>query len=300
MGSEPLTDWEDHLDPDKLITKKQYRLIKAICSNEQFIRAESVARCVTGWNLLDLNQIEAHELIQHLDQYDCQDACFSFEEVDGELGRALISFDPQKALLDTETRVLCLLAMHRIATLGQIARFAYGLTGTTLSRVRELAEPVLERMLKAALVGRERDVGLRIAGKYVKTGVYYLTENGSDKLHQIAPGINYYARPGLPRRNRIYHELCVLESRLDLQSHMNLDNYEPETLILSEQQKVRNRRKMGGNGLEGIGALELGCGDFRALIVDPITGKRRRAEVEVIIRSRAREVAAKPTRITHY
>jgi hypothetical protein len=294
------TNWEELLDPDKLISRRQYRMIKAICGNEHFIRAESVARCVFDKNLLEISQTEAHELIKYLDRYESKKKSFSFEELDEELGKALVSFDPKKSLIPTEIRLLCLLALHRVATPGQVARFLFGVAPITLSGIRELAEPVLEKMVRANLVGREKSVALRVAGKSVKTEVYFLSEEGSDALHQTAPSINYYARPGLPRHNRIYHELCVLEARLDLQSHLNLDSYDPEIAILSEQQKLRNRRKLVGTGLEGSLASERGCGDFRARVVDPITGKCRRVEVEVIIRSRARELAAKPSRITNY
>src|SRR5205085_1696394 len=152
------------LDPDKEISKRQYRMIKAICSNELFIRAESAARQVTGWDLLDLNQVEAHELIQYLDQYDTRDEEIPFEELDRELGMALDRFDPQKALLDPGTRLLCLLAMHRVATLGQVTRFLFGLASHTQSWDCKLAEQVLERALKAAIVARERGVSLRVAG----------------------------------------------------------------------------------------------------------------------------------------
>ncbi len=69
MDNERTANGEEHLDPDKLISKRQYRMIKAICGNEQYIRAESAARRVTGWNLLDLNHREAHELIQYLGRY---------------------------------------------------------------------------------------------------------------------------------------------------------------------------------------------------------------------------------------
>ena len=81
---------------------------------------------------------------------------------------------------------------------------------------------------------------------------------------------------------------------------MNLENYEPERLILSEHQKARNRSKIAESGLGTTLPREPGCGDFRALVVDPITGNCRRAEVEVIIRSRAKELASKPARITDY
>ena len=297
MAGNQRTNWEEHLDPDKLISKKQYRMVKGICGNELYIRAESAARCVTGKNLLELNQIEAHKLIQYLDRCTGRDEGLPFREVDRELGRALISFDPHKALLNTEARVLCLLAMHRLATPGQIARFAFGLTSMNLSRARELAERVLEGMIKAGFIGTERSVHLKIANKSAKTDVYFLTEEGSDQLHQLAPHINYYARPGISHPNRIYHDLCVLEARLDLQSRMDLNNYEPETIILSEQQKARNRRDIS---LEGRSATESGCGDFRGCVVDPITGRQRSVEVEVIIRSRGSELAVKPGRITDY
>jgi hypothetical protein len=297
MGDKQGTNWEEHLDPDKLISKRQYRMVKGICGNELYVRAESAARYVTGKNLLELDQMEAHKLIQFLDRYSGRDDGLPFREVDQELGRALISFDPRKALLNTEARVLCLLAMHRVATPGQIARFAFGLTSVDLSRARELAEGVLERMIKAGFIGRERNVGVKVASKSAKTDVYFLTEEGCDQLHQLAPYVNYYARPSISHPNRIYHDLCVLEARLDLQSRLDLNNYEPEIIILSEQQKVRNRR----NGSPEVGStMESGCGDFRGYLVDPTTGRQRSVEVEVIIRSRGSELAAKPRRITDY
>jgi hypothetical protein len=219
----------------------------------------AVARRVIGKNLLELDQAEAHKLIQFFDRYTGRGEGLPFEEVDRELAMALDRFDPQKALLDAETRLLCLLAMHRVATLGQAARFLFGLAGDILSRARKIAEPVIEGTLRAGLVARERDVGLKIEGKNVKTDMYCLTERGSDKLHQIAPLTNYCARPGLPRRNRVYHDLCVLEARLDLQSQMHVEYYQPEVLILSRQQKVRNRLKNAGNSLGNSLPWEPGC-----------------------------------------
>lgn len=300
MGNDQSRDWEEILDTDKPISRRQYRMIKAICGNEHLIRAESVAREIIGNDLLELDQIEAHEVIQYLEKNYRNKGSFSFEDLDRELGMALINFDPQRAMMSTDLRVLCLLAMNRVATPGQVARFAFGLSPATYNTIRGWAKQVVERLFKQDLIGCERDVALAVKGKSVKTDIYYLTEFGSDELHLVAPSINYYARPGLPRRDRIYHELCVLAARLDLQSDNNLECYEPETHILSEQQKMRNREYLTGERAQGKSVLRGGCGDFRMRVVDPLTGKRRNVEVEVMVRGRGEEISAKPNRITDY
>ena len=139
-----------------------------------------------------------------------------------------------------------------------------------------------------------------LLGKSAKTEIYYLTEEGSDLLHSIAPQANYHARPGLPSRSRIYHELCVTSVRLDLQSTNNVFSYEPETEIRSQQLKELNRIGKEQTNLKIIENQNWGCGDFRALVVDPHSGKRSQVEVEITIRARQKEITAKPDRITDY
>jgi hypothetical protein len=292
--------WEAKLDPDRAMTSRQYRKIKWQCGTEHRLRAESVARQVAGRDLADLNQVDAHDVIVWLDDYRASLERPAADVLNREFGQALNLVTRNRRLVDEQTRALALLATNRVATRGQLGRYIFGLEPQTYARIPELIQELMRQMMAKGVVGCERDFQLPdgAAGRLVE--VYFLTEKGSDLLHRVAPHVNYHARPGLPPHSRVYHELCVTAARLQLQAANHLLDYDPESEIKSEFRKAFNRRlregKGGGEGEEFYG----GCGDFRALLVEPQSSNCRPIEVEIIIRSRLREVASKPARMTHY
>lgn len=292
--------WEANLDPFKPMTRPQYRLIKWLCGNNHFIRAESVARQITIKDLENLNQVEAHEIIIYLNDYDCRDERLINEDIEAEFGRALILLGQGKSIADSKTRALALLATNRVATLGQLGRYVYGVAPQIYHQVHSLIEPLVESMLSEGMIGCERNFRFPLSGKQAVANIYFLTETGSDQLHRIAPNTNYYARPSLPQYNRLFHEICVTAARLDFQANNHLMNYEPEWEIKSQFQKALNRRLRDKQNAIEFKDFYAGCGDFRALVVDPKTGVSKLAEVEIIVRSRLNEVSSKPARITDY
>jgi hypothetical protein len=292
--------WEDELDPHRSMTKRQYRMIKWLCNSNHLIRAESVARQIIDKNLADLNQVEAHEIIVYLNEYDYRGEKFSDEDLDLEFGKALVLVKPQDAIVNTGTRILALLATNRAATSGQLGRYAFGIAQDIYVQIPSLIEPLVESLLSERLIGCKRDFRLPIDHKQVIADIYYLTEVGSDGLHKLAPHINYYARPGLPVVSHLYHEICVTAARLDIQANNHLLNYEPEREIKSQFRKEFNKRLREGKIANSGEEFYAGCGDFRGSVISLKTGKPRRAEVEIIIRSRLEEVESKPSRITDY
>ena len=128
------------------------------------------------------------------------------------------------------------------------------------------------------------------------TDVYYLTEWGSEALHNQAPHVNYYARPSLPPSSRLQHELAVTEARLCIQTAYHIEDYEPESGIRGEREKERRRQKRQGNGVAEKHD-DRGLGDFRAWVAALDTNEGRRLEVEVTIRARQGEIISKPNRI---
>lgn len=286
----------EDLNPDKPITSKQYRYIKVCCA-DHLMRAESVARAVADKDLADLNQLEAHRVIQYLEEVYEGGAGISYDlELEIELGRALTTVGQGKRFISARGRVLALLAMNRVATPGQLARYAYGVEAGTLSGIRERITNLLEKLLIEGVIGCARGVELPLIGKGVVTDVYYLTERGSDELHLIASQVNYHARPGIPPRSRLQHELAVTEARLDIQLKHHIEEYLPETKIRSDQEKERRKRKRS-NGEQAKSHYGSGCGDFQAWVVGVNSNQGRRIEVEVTIRARQAEIIDKPRRI---
>lgn len=284
------------LDYGKTITTRQHRYIKLLCS-EHLLRAESVARAVIGCDLADLNQVEAHQMIQYLERLYTEGIGSPYTiDFDMELGRALTRTEERDTRLTDEMCVLALLATNRIATPGQLARYAYGVNERTFGCVRERIAALLEEMTISQLIACAHAVEIPVVGKGGTADVYFLTEYGSDALHRIAPDVNYHARPGLPPASRLQHELAVTEARLDLQLNNYLEEYLPESKIRSEQEKERRKRgRLKGGRAEN--PVESGCGDFRVWLVDASSKKGRRVEVEVSIRARRDEIISKPKRI---
>lgn len=293
QASRPLST---DLDPGKPITARQYRYVK-LCSAENLVRAESVARVVVGRNLGDLTQLEAHQVIQYLER------CYyepvrSIEGVDFnvELGLSLARVNQRSGKITDTLYVLALLATNRVATQGQLARYVYGVNPSTYNVIRDRVAPLLKELVDYKFIALARDVSVPILGKDTTTDVYYLTEWGSEALHNQAPHVNYYARPGLPPPNRLQHELAVTEARLCIQTAYHIEDYEPESGIRGEREKERRRRKrQGSDPAERHG--DRGIGDFRVWVVDVHTNEGKRVEVEVTIRARQEEITGKPTRI---
>jgi hypothetical protein len=217
-------------------------------------------------------------------------------DFDMELGRALTRTEERDTRLTDEMCVLALLATNRVATPGQLARYAYGINERTFGCVHERIAALLEEMTISQLIACAHGVEIPVVGKGGTADVYFLTEYGSDALHRIAPDVNYHARPGLPPASRLQHELAVTEARLDLQLNNHLEEYLPESKIRSEQEKEhRKRGRLKGGRAEN--PVESGCGDFRVWLVDASSKKGRRVEVEVSIRARRDEIISKPKRI---
>lgn len=284
------------LDPNKLITARQYRFIK-LCSAENLVRAESVARVVVGRNLCDLTQLEAHQVIQYLERC-CYEPVRSTEGVDFnvELGLSLARVNQRSGKVTDTLCVLALLATNRVATPGQLARYVYGVEQSTYGSIRRRIAPLLEGLLSYKLVARAQGISVPVLGKDAVTDVYFLTEWGSEALHNQAPHINYYARPGLPPPSRVQHELAVTEARLCIQTTHHIEDYEPESSIRGEREKERRKRKRQGGEFASKHA-DKGLGDFRAWVVNVDTNEGRRVEVEVTIRARQQEIISKPNRI---
>lgn len=286
----------EDLNPDKSITNKQYRYIKVCCA-DHLVRAESVARAIVDNDLADLNQLEAHQVIQYLEEVYREGAGISYDlDLEIKLGRALTRVRQWDGVISARVRVLALLAMHRVATPGQLARYAYGVEGSMFGGIRERIASLLEGLLIDGVIGCAKGVELPLIGKGVVTDVYYLTERGSDELHLIASQVNYHARLGMPARSRLQHELAVTEARLDIQLKHHIEEYLPETKIRSDQEKERRKRRRS-NGEQAESHHGLGCGDFQAWVVDVDSNQGRRIEVEVTIRARQTEIIEKPRRI---
>ena len=286
----------EDLNPDKPITKRQYGFIKVCCA-DHLIRAESVARAVAGKDLADLNQSEAHQVIQHLEEMNREGAGTSYDlDLEVELGWALARAGERRGLISDRVYVLALLATNRVATPGQLARYVYGVEKKSLGGLRQRIARLLERMLVEGVIGRARGVELPLISKGVTTDVYYLTERGSDELHLIASQVNYHARPGMPPRSRLQHELAVTEARLDIQTNHHIEEYLPETKIRSDQEKERRKRRRR-DGEQAKSHHESGCGDFQAWVVNVGSDWGRRVEVEVTIRARRAEIVDKPKRV---
>lgn len=296
MGSEPFKYLERHLDADKPLTRKQFKYIKYLCS-QHWLRAESVSREIVDKDIDEISETEAHHVIQHLLHYDEREEMPSTKEIEAEFGVALNCFKPEGSRVSPTDRALLLLATNRVATPGQLARYVYGASPETLEHIRERIKPLLQQLVKQERIGCEHGFELPIRGRSVITEVYYLNEKGSDRLHIIAPHINYHARPGLPHPNRIYHELCVTSARLDLQAENHFEFYDPESQIRSDQQKALNEQLSQKAARESVDG---GCGDFRAGLINIHTQKRRLAEVEISVRPRQKEILAKPGRITDF
>ena len=286
----------EDLDPSKPMTDRQYRYIKVCCA-DHLMRAESVARAVVGQDLAELNQLEAHQVIQYLEEA-FEDGTKVHYDIDFEveLGKAVTKVEQRSEFVTNRARVLGLLATNRIATPGQLARFTYGVNKGTFDSIRGRIASLLERLVKEGVVGCAEGIEVPIIRKGVVTDVYYLTERGSDELHQIASQVNYHARPGMPSSSRVQHELAVTEARLDIQLNNHLEDYLPESKIRSEQEKER-RKQRRLNGPHAKARYESGCGDFQAWVVDVNSNRGRKIEVEVSIRARQREIISKPKRV---
>jgi hypothetical protein len=276
------------------MTSRQYRYIK-LCSSENLLRAETVSRVVTAKNLSDLTQTEADRVINFLEE------CYSRPinslpgvNFDVELGKCLSCVERRSEQVSDWLLVLALLATNRVSTPGQLARYVFGVDPQTQDGIRGRVEPLLDELTTFDFIGCARRIGVPILGDGVTTDVYYLTEWGSEALHKYAPHVNYHARPGLPPRSRIQHELAVTEARLHIQTTRHIEEYAPESDIRSSQEKERRQRQREGGAVRNG---ERGSGDFCAWVVDITTGEGKRIEVEVTIRARQREIGGKPSRV---
>ncbi len=231
----------EDLNSSKSITLRQKRFIKWMCGANHELRAESVARDVLKKDLFNLNQVEAHELIGFLKLYINKWDEHSDAALDADFGRALVRIEERSALLSPQQYALGLLAMHRVATPGQLGRYVFGIGQQDHGDIRQEAEEMLEQMVQSELIGCARDIEVPMMGKNVVTDVYYLTELGSDALHSVAPHFNYHARPGLPPSSRIQHELAVTEARLDIQTDHHIEMYAPESDIRGTQERDKKK-----------------------------------------------------------
>ena len=164
QASRPLST---DLDPNKRITARQYRYIK-LCSAENLLRAESVARVVVGQNLCDLTQVKAHQVIQYLEQ--CyHEPIRSLQGVDlnVELGRSLVRVNQRSKKITDTLYVLALLATNRVATPGQLARYVYGVDRSTYRSIRGKIAALLEQLVSYKLIARANDVRVPIPSTYI-------------------------------------------------------------------------------------------------------------------------------------
>lgn len=266
----------------------QYARIRAL-ANDHMLRAESMAREVTGKGLAGISRDEADCVIAQLEGYRVESDALKNDVIQENLGHRLDETYKRSNNLWTGDYVLALLAYFRVATPGQCARFTFGVWHEIYDSLRDLVEPVLDHLLSKKLIGRKKSVTVQINGVDAVTDVLYLTEDGSDLLHAVMPHVNFYARPGLPDR-RISHDLGVTEALLEIQSRRNVDFLMPERAILGDQARERSR---DGGGSEA----DTGSGDFRCLEQDPRTDEWQQVEVEVSNLQRGEKLRRKPSRV---
>lgn len=202
--------------------------------------------------------------------------------------------------LDPKLRLLGWLALVRVCTPGQAARFGWG---GDLTKAKEALDYLLWRR---DWIGRVESVELpKGCGPAArkKTDVYYLKEKGFQALNKVSARLARHARPGRPRGtklSRVPHELLVAEAWLWTTRRREILEFWPETELKS--QIVRSKMRLVREGAEAPGTAvgyvpDEATGDFKMRVRErggEQIGQVWWVEGEVAVGYRVKQIQEKP------